>query len=60
MNKCVKTLDLDKILSAVAQCAGSEKGKQTILALEPSDDLTMVKALQSETSEAYYAMNSCN
>ena len=60
MNKCVKTLDLDKILAAVAQCAGSEKGKQSILALEPSGDLTIVKALLSETSEAYYAMNSCN
>ena len=28
MNKSVKSLELDKILAAVAQCAGSEKGKQ--------------------------------
>ncbi len=60
MNKCVKTLDLDKILAAVAMCAGSEKGKQTIAAFEPSGDISVVKALLSETTEAYYAMNSCN
>lgn len=60
MNKCVKSLELDKILAAVAMCAGSEKGKQTILATEPSGDFSAVSALQSETTEAYYAMNSCN
>ena len=60
MNKCVRSLELDKILAAVAMCAGSEKGKQTILATEPSGDFSAVSALQNETAEAYYAMNSCN
>ena len=60
MNKCVKSLELDKILTAVALCAGSEKGKASILSSEPCGDLTMVKALQAETAEAFYAMNNCN
>ena len=60
MNKSVKSLELDKILAAVAMCAGSEKGKAAILASEPSGDLFAVKALQNETAEAIYAMNGCN
>ena len=60
MNKSVKSLELDKILAAVAMCAGSEKGKQMILESEPTGDLSAVSALQSETTEAFYAMNSCN
>ena len=60
MNKSVRSLELDKILAAVAMCAGSEKGKQTILASEPTGDLSAVTALQNETAEAFYAMNSCN
>ena len=60
MNKSVKSLELDKILAAVAMCAGSEKGKQMILESEPTGDISAVSALQSETTEAFYAMNSCN
>ena len=60
MNKSVKTLDLDKILAAVAMCAGSEKGKAAILAFEPSGDFGVVQSLQNETAEAFYAMNACN
>ena len=60
MNKAVKSLELDKILAAVALCAGSEKGKETILATEPSGDLLTVRSLQRETDEAFYAMNNCN
>ena len=60
MNKSVKSLELDKILAAVAMCAGSEKGKQLILEAEASGDLLTVRALQAETEEAYDAMNHCN
>ena len=60
MNKAVKSLELDKILAAVAMCAGSEKGKEQILSTEPLGNLLSVRALQNETEEAYYAMNSCN
>lgn len=60
MNKSIRSLELDKILTAVAMCAGSEKGKADILAAQPSGDLAEVSALQRETGEAYYAMNSCN
>lgn len=60
MSNSVKSLELDKILSAVALCAGSEKGKERILGTEPSGDLLTVRSLQNETEEAYYAMNSCN
>ena len=60
MNKAVKSLDLDKILSAVAMCAGSERGKELILSAEPSGDLLCVSELQKQTDEAFYAMNSCN
>ena len=58
--RSVKALELDKILASVALCAGSEKGKEMILAAEPSGDFLTVKNLQNETAEAYYAMNSCN
>lgn len=60
MSKSVKALELDKILSAVALCAGSEKGKERILSAEPIGNLSLVAALQKETAEAYYAMASCN
>jgi len=60
VNKSVKSLELDKILTAVALCAGSERGKEKILAYEPSGDFSTVSRLLSETAEAYYAMNSCN
>ncbi|MBO4472747.1 MAG: hypothetical protein J5765_02945, partial [Clostridia bacterium] len=60
MSNSVKSLELDKILSAVALCAGSEKGKERILGTVPSGDLLTVRSLQNETEEAYYAMNSCN
>ena len=60
VSNSVKSLELDKILSAVAMCAGSEKGKQSILSSVPSGDFSVVSALQKETSEAYYAMNRCN
>ena len=60
MSNSVKSLELDKILSAVAMCAGSEKGKESILASVPSEDFSVVSELQRETAEAYYAMNRCN
>lgn len=60
MDKSIKALELDKILAQVALCAGSEKGKAEILSSLPLSDLSAVKSLQSETAEAFYAMNSCN
>ncbi|HCU56107.1 MAG TPA: endonuclease MutS2 [Clostridiales bacterium] len=60
MSNNVRSLELDKILSAVALCAGSEKGKQSVLSTQPSADLLTVTQLQKETEEAYYAMNRCN
>ncbi len=60
MEKSIKSLELDKILAQVAACAGSEKGKAEILSSFPSSEISAVQALQNETAEAYYAMNSCN
>lgn len=44
----------------VSSFAGSERGKSLIVNAAPSSDINTIKALQAETSEAFYAMNMCN
>ena len=60
MYKSIKALELDKILVTVSSFAGSERGKSLIVNAAPSSDINTIKALQAETSEAFYAMNMCN
>ena len=60
MFKSIKALELDKILVTVSSFAGSERGKSLIVNAAPSSDINTIKALQAETSEAFYAMNMCN
>ena len=45
-------LELDQVLSLLAQCAGSPDGKEACLQIRPSSDLEEVKALLEETSAA--------
>ena len=45
-------LELDQVLSLLAQCAGSPDGKDACLHIQPSSDLEDVKALLDETTAA--------
>ena len=47
-----KTLELDKILSRLRDCATSNYGKELALSLEPADDFNTVKERLSLTTEA--------
>ena len=60
MYKSVKSLELDKILANVSMYAGSEKGKERLACALPSVDYDEILSLQAETTEAFYAMNTCN
>lgn len=51
-DKSLLKLELDQILSKLADCAGSADGKAACLALRPVSDLEDVKALLEETSAA--------
>lgn len=50
--KTIKTLELDKILSMLAECAPTEGAKRKALALMPSDDEVIVLRRQRRTSDA--------
>ena len=45
-------LELNQVLSLLAECAGSNDGKQTCLALKPTSDLEDVMGLLEETTAA--------
>ena len=51
--KSLVKLELDQVLSLLADCAGSEGGKQCCLNLRPSSDLEEVEQLLQQTSAAY-------
>ena len=51
--KSLLKLELDQILSRLADCAGSEDGKAACLGLKPISDLEDVKMLLDETSAAW-------
>ncbi len=50
--KSLHTLELDQVLALLAECAGSEEGKNRCRNLRPVCDLDDVLALQTETSAA--------
>ncbi len=50
--KTIKTLELDKILGMLAECAPTEGAKLRALALMPSDDEVIVLRRQRRTSDA--------
>ena len=50
--KSLYKLELDQVLSLLAECAGSSEGKARCMALRPSSDLEEVQALLDETTAA--------
>ena len=50
--KSLLKLELDKVLEMLAQCAGSEEGKESCLKLHPVSDLEDVQQMLSETTAA--------
>ena len=46
-------LELDQVLSMLAECAGSGEGKSACLALRPTSDLEEVQILLDQTTAAY-------
>ena len=51
--KSLVKLELDQVLALLADCAGSEGGKQSCLNLGPSSDLEEVEQLLQQTTAAY-------
>ena len=51
--KSLVKLELDQVLARLADCAGSEGGKQCCLDLRPTSDLEEVEQLLRQTSAAY-------
>ena len=52
-DKSLLKLELDQVLSLLADCAGSSAGKAACVALRPTSDLEDVQMLQDQTSAAY-------
>ena len=50
--KSLLKLELDRVLEQLAQCAGSQEGKQRCLQLRPSSDLEDVQSMLDETTTA--------
>ena len=50
--KSLLKLELDQVLSLLADCAGSFEGKKACMVLHPSSDLDVVKELLEETTAA--------
>ncbi len=50
--KSLAKLELDKVLSLLADCAQSQQGKQSCRSLKPSSDLEEVRAMLEETTAA--------
>ena len=51
-HKSLQKLELDKILSLLADCAGSAEGKQACLSIMPTSDLKDVQLLLAQTTAA--------
>ena len=58
--KSVKTLELDKILEMLANCASTDGGKKLALSLRPETDIFRVRKLQQETEAARYLISQKN
>ena len=52
-DKSLLKLELDQVLSLLAECAGSSVGKDACAALRPNSDLEDVQLLLDQTSAAY-------
>lgn len=50
--KSLKTLEYNKIISMLEECAGSELGKELCRNLKPSSDIEVIKSMQTETTDA--------
>lgn len=50
--KSFHKLELDQVLSLLAECAGSQEGKKSCLRLRPTSDLEDVKRMLDETTAA--------
>lgn len=50
--KSFTKLELDQVLTLLADCAGSADGKKACLSLKPSCELDVVRSMQEETSAA--------
>ena len=50
--KSLMKLELDQVLTLLAECAGSEGGKEACLQLRPSSDLDDVNEMQQQTTAA--------
>ncbi len=57
--KALKTLEYDKILSMLAECASTDGGRSLILESTPDADISRVKKLLTQTSDAKH-MTSVN
>ena len=51
-DKSLQKLELDRVLQMLAECAGSQTGKQLCLQLRPSSDLEDVQQLLAQTTAA--------
>ena len=51
-DKSILKLELDQVLSLLAECAGSQEGKAACLRLRPTSDLEDVRELLAETTAA--------
>ena len=52
-DKSLLKLELDQVLLRLAECAGSQGGKEACLRVRPSSDLEEVELMLRQTSEAY-------
>ena len=50
--KSLRKLELDQVLQLLAECAGSEGGKEACLSLQPSSDLEEVELMLNQTTAA--------
>src|SRR5437763_21172 len=55
-DKTVKTLELDKILDRLQDHASFSAGKEAVLALRPSTDLSLAQSWIDQTSEARHLL----
>ena len=51
-DKSIRKLELDAVLSMLAECAGSCDGKQACLSIRPNSDLENVQAMLQQTTAA--------
>lgn len=51
--KSLKKVELDQVLSMLAECAGSQEGKTACMMVRPSSDVDDVNIMLQETAQAY-------